>query len=323
MAAGRIRGPTTAGTSSSKLMNVSASVGSGHLRQGSAANTSPKPTGNEQQTLGTHASNVSAKTSPVQTRPRFPTTPMNRAQEALPTPRSFDSSQRTIIKPEPATQIGVVSTSFAGPSSDPSGPEVNQDYLFALSLQQELNEFDRAGEGSVSNPPNQTPIHRPGEAIDLTSDDSESFPFDETYRAQLDEIMANYPQDRDSYLLFPEGSNVLNARCRTCHFSVALPAEGSFMSSFDTIMDSMRGYEVRVFVILRFHLPLLFIYFLATFNFTIPSTQEERSNRSTARWPFNPQHTRNQRAILSQCARSLLIFTNTRPPNNELDDATQ
>ncbi len=127
-------------------------------------------------------------------------------------------------------------------------------------------------------------------------------------------------RDRDSYLLFPEGSNVLNARCRTCHFSVALPAEGSFMSSFDTIMDSMRGYEVRVFVILRFHLPLLFIYFLATFNFTIPSTQEERSNRSTARWPFNPQHTRNQTGPFypSVHAPSSSSLTPVRPTMNSM-----
>lgn len=237
--------PTTAGASNSRLINV----GGGHLGRGGDTNSSPKPTANEE-TLGTRANNVSAKTSPVLTRPRFPTTPMNKAQEALSTPRSYDSRHHTITNSTP--QTGTTISSVAGPSNSSSSrlyqQDVDRDYLFALSLQQELN---GTAEGSVSNLPDQAPVYPSAEPIDLTDDsddDDESFPFDETYRAQLGEIMAKYPQDADSYLLFPSGPNVLSARCRTCNFSVDLPATGSLTTSFDTITDGMQNYEVRRFV---------------------------------------------------------------------------
>ncbi|KLO18694.1 hypothetical protein SCHPADRAFT_106669 [Schizopora paradoxa] len=224
---------STAGASSSKLIN------------------SPAPPTANEETLGTRANNVSAKPSPVLTR-SSPTTPMNKAQEALSTPHSLDSRPRTV--PKPAFQTGTSTSSAASSSSASSSSgrlehqDVDQDYLFALSLQRELDEQDRqVAEGNM-NSYNQTPYTMPAETIDLTNDGEgeellDSFPFDEIYRAQLDGIMAEYPQDAGSYLLFPSGSNILSARCRTCNFSVDLPASGSLTQNFDTIMEGMGVYK--------------------------------------------------------------------------------
>ncbi|KAL5496134.1 hypothetical protein ACEPAH_3051 [Sanghuangporus vaninii] len=154
----------------------------------------------------------------------------------------------------------------SGGSSKQRTPDVDEDYLLALKLDEELNgprmESNRLerpngapllepmdvekilGGGAMSRPNNG----RHGASVHATAlhgreDVQDEIPFDETYHAHILGLLRTSGDSLTSYKLYREDPSTIQIRCLTCHFSVALPASGSFETAFNDIMEGFAAYE--------------------------------------------------------------------------------
>ncbi|KAL5520215.1 hypothetical protein ACEPAG_9428 [Sanghuangporus baumii] len=152
----------------------------------------------------------------------------------------------------------------SGPSK-PRTPDIDEDYLLALKLDEELNGSrvesnipeqpndaplfghmvadEILGSSAVSRPNNghrdssvrTTALHEPGDVQD-------EIPFDETYHAHILGLLRSSGDSPTSYKLYKEDPSTIQIRCLTCHFSVALPASGSIELAFNDIMEGFAAY---------------------------------------------------------------------------------
>ncbi|TDL15102.1 hypothetical protein BD410DRAFT_796684 [Rickenella mellea] len=124
-----------------------------------------------------------------------------------------------------------------GPEQSSSGS--NSDYsstgaaLSPASVQSPGYDYWSAASPSVSEPG----------PSNFESADAVPRPLEEMYQSQLQDMLERHPLDQDSCTLYKEGQNVIQARCTTCHYSVGLPASGSFELFFDEVLTLFSEYE--------------------------------------------------------------------------------
>ncbi|KAL5479086.1 hypothetical protein ACEPAI_2374 [Sanghuangporus weigelae] len=205
-----------------------------------------------------HRSRKAAASTSVE--PPRPVANVHRQTNATPGPSSAPSSclfiDLTEDSPEPIR---------SGGPSRPRTPDVDEDYLLALKLDEELNGpriesnipeqpngaplfghmvvDEILGSSAVSRPNNghrDTSVHTT--ALHEPEDVQDEIPFEETYHAHILGLLRSSGDSPTSYKLYKEDPSTIQIRCLTCHFSVALPASGSVETAFNDIMECFAAY---------------------------------------------------------------------------------